>query len=81
MSANLAAQVQRIAADVFGLPLQRVTPQMSPRDIDNWDSIHHVNLVMALEQELGVEFEPEEIEQMESLDSIVRIVENKLGSG
>lgn len=79
MSATLAARVQRIAADVFGLPLQRVTPQMSPRDIDNWDSVHHVNLVMALEQELSIEFDPEEIEQMENIEAIVRIVQNKTG--
>ena len=79
MNQTVAARVQRIAAHVFGLPPQRVTPQLSPRDIDNWDSVHQVSLVLSLEQELGVEIEPEEIEQMENIEAIVRIVEKKLG--
>ena len=78
MSAAISDRIQRIAADVFNLPVHRVTPQTSPENVENWDSFQHLNLVLALEQELGVEFPPEEIEQMKDIAAIVRIVQNKL---
>ncbi len=43
-----------------------------------WDSLHHLNLVIELEEEFNVEFEPEEIASMRSFSKILEIVESKL---
>lgn len=71
-------QVLRIAADVFAVPAGELRPESSPDTIPNWDSLHHLNLVLALEQEFAVEFSPEEIEQLLSVELAAALVEEKL---
>ncbi len=77
MSNSISERVQRIAADVLQIPLRDVTPQTSPENVDQWDSVQHLNLVMALEQELNLEFQPEEIESMTDIGAIIKVVAAK----
>jgi acyl carrier protein len=71
-------RVARIAADVLAVPPEQVGPQSSPDTIETWDSLHHLNLVLALEQEFAIEFSPEEIEQLLSVELAAALVEEKL---
>jgi acyl carrier protein len=71
-------KTRAIVADIFEVPLETVTPQSSPDTIAAWDSMHHLNLVLALEQEFGVQFSPEEIEQLLSVELIVALVAEKM---
>lgn len=50
----------------------------SQRNCEQWDSMNHLNLIVELEMEYGVSFEPEEIAQMRSFDDVVRISKRKL---
>jgi len=77
MSSSHTERVRQIAADVFNLPLAQITPETSPQTVEHWDSVQHLNLVLALEQELGLEFLPEEIEQMKNVGAIVTLVDGK----
>ena len=77
MSTPLFENVRRIVSDVFEIPEERVKADSSPDNIETWDSIHHLNMVLALEQEFGVQFTPEEIEQLLSVELIVALVEEK----
>jgi acyl carrier protein len=71
-------RIRRIAADVFEVPVDRIGPASSPDTIETWDSLHHLNLVLALEQEFGVQFTPEEIEQLLSVELVAALVEERL---
>ena len=77
MNSSLMTQVGRIAADVFAIPLDQIGPHSSPDNVGNWDSIQHLNLVLALEQEFGIQFTPEEIEQLLSVELIADLVDEK----
>ena len=78
MSSQLLERVRGIAADVLQLPATQITPEASTENVESWDSVHHLNLVLALEQEFDLQFEPEEMEQMHSIAHIVNVLENKL---
>lgn len=69
--------VRAIAADIFQVTARRITLQSSPDTIESWDSLQHLNLILALEQSFGLEFEPEEIERMTSIGAILAILEEK----
>ena len=71
-------KTRAIVADIFEVPFETVTAQSSPDTIATWDSMHHLNLVLALEQEFGVQFSPEEIEQLLSVELIVALVAEKM---
>jgi acyl carrier protein len=71
-------QVQAIASDIFGVPAGKITADSSPETIENWDSMQHLNLVLALEEKFGLQLDPEEIEQMKSVGAVAALVEKKL---
>lgn len=73
-------QVQAIASDIFGVPAGQITADSSPETIETWDSIQHLNLVLALEEKFAVQLAPEEIEEMKSIGAVAAIVEKKLQS-
>jgi acyl carrier protein len=67
-----------MASDVFGLPADKITLTSTPEGIETWDSIQHLNLVLALQQKFGLRFAPEEIVQMKSIGDVIKLVEGKL---
>ena len=46
------------------LGLESATKALSQQNCDKWDSLRHLNLIVELESEFGVEFDPEEISGM-----------------
>ncbi len=81
MTAPLEDRVRGIAADVFAVPATKIGPASSPETIESWDSVHHLNLVLALEQEFNLQFEPEEIDQMKDIQHILDILGSKVTQG
>jgi len=65
--AAITDRVRRAVSDVFGIPVEQVTADSSPQTVEAWDSMGHLNLVLALEQSFGVQFSPEEIAAMVSV--------------
>ncbi len=67
-----------IAADVFKFPESSIGPASTPDTIESWDSLHHLELVLALEQEFGIQISPEEIEQLLSIELAACLIEEKV---
>ena len=74
----LLGKVQSIVTDLFQLERGTVTLTSSPKEIEQWDSVQHLNLVLALEQHFGVEFEPEEMEAIRTVGDIVALIARKV---
>ena len=68
-------QVRSIASDIFGIPADKVTAESSPETIENWDSMQHLNLVLAIEEKFALQLEPEDIEQMKNIGAVAALVE------
>ena len=75
---NVSDQIRTLASDIFGVPADQITPASTPETIETWDSIQHLNLVLALEEKFGLQLSPEEIEQMKSIGEVIQLVEAKL---
>jgi len=58
MSNNRIKQVMSV---VFEVPQERIGDDASTDNIDNWDSLRHLNLILALEEEFGVSIPDEEV--------------------
>jgi acyl carrier protein len=78
MSQQIFEKVQRLASDLFDVPASRITPDSSPQTLEHWDSVQHLNLVLALEEEFNVKFEPEDMEKMQTIGQVVEAVASKL---
>jgi acyl carrier protein len=75
LTASTFEQVRSVASDIFGVPADEVTADSSPETIDNWDSMQHLNLVLAIEEKFGVQLDPEDIEQMKNIGAVTELVE------
>lgn len=54
-----------------------ITTGTDQNNCDLWDSIHHLNLIVELEDAFHVEFEPEEIADMKSFEAVKKVVGSK----
>ena len=80
MSVETLEKVRGIAADVLQIDKTSLTPESSPQSIESWDSVQHLNLVLALEEEYGFQFLPEEMDQAKTVGTLARIVSAKRGA-
>ena len=71
-------QIRTIASDLFAIPIGQITAASSPENIESWDSVQHLNLVLALEEKFQMQLAPEEIEQMKNIGEVTKVVESKL---
>jgi acyl carrier protein len=79
VSEAMLFEVMEAAADVFGVPRSSLSPASSPLEIEAWDSIQNVNLVLSLEQRFSIQFAPEDLERMNTIGEIAEILAKKLG--
>lgn len=75
MTSSTFEQVRGIASDILGVPVDKITADSSPQTIENWDSIQHLNLVLAIEEKFGLQLEPEDIEQMKTVGAAAALVD------
>jgi len=68
-------RILKVITDTFGL--DSVDETVSQKSCDKWDSMNHLNLVIALEEEFDISLEPEEIGEMKSFEDINRIFSEK----
>jgi acyl carrier protein len=52
------------------LDIDSVSEEDSMQTIKSWDSLRHLNLVMAIEEHFGITFDPDEIPELTSVRSI-----------
>jgi acyl carrier protein len=78
MASTTFEKVRGASADIFQVPAAQITPVSSPETIESWDSVQHLNLVLALEEKFGIQFEPEEMDGMNSIGEIADLVDRKL---
>ena len=68
-------QVMNILKRVLGV--DNIDETVSQQNCAKWDSIAHLNLIVEIEMQFGISFEPDEIAEITSFQDIVRILEKK----
>lgn len=74
MNEQILNRVREIAGDVLDA---EVNAESSPLTIASWDSVRHIDLIVALESEYGVRFRPAEIDEAKSIGQIAGLVASK----
>jgi acyl carrier protein len=65
--------------DVFDDPTLKVSSDLSRQQEARWDSMNHLNLFFALEARFGIKFGVAEIEEVQSVGDLIRLVSEKTG--
>lgn len=72
-------QVRRVIAAILEIPESSVNDSSSPDTLEGWDSVNHINIILAMEQEFSLTFTDEEIVEMLSFELIVEVIKEKIG--
>lgn len=67
-----------IFLDVFELEEINLTENTSAAEIEQWDSLTHIQLVVALEKKLNIRFNAAEIQNWKNVGEIVEGIQAKL---
>ncbi len=67
-------KILEIVSQIMEVPLESVTLASSAETISSWDSLKHMNLVLALEETFGVLFSEEQIAELTQVGTILTIV-------
>jgi acyl carrier protein len=73
------ARFKKCAVEVLSVPEEKVVPEARFGDDLDADSLDLVELVMALEEEFGVEVPEEELEGVETVGQAYDLIAGKLG--
>lgn len=74
---KLEQDLRSIMAEVFEIPVDQINESTTMESVDTWDSLRHMELVVAIERRFSVEFEAEEALEMTSIEGIKRILSGK----
>ena len=69
-------RVVHVFCEVMGIGHEDINENLTPDDVENWDSLRHMNMVLALEEEFEVEFDDAQVMAMDRLGSIIEILNN-----
>lgn len=61
-------------SQVLQVEPEEISAESSPESIERWDSLKHMQLILALEDELGIQFPDDAIPELLSFDAIEKMV-------
>lgn len=73
-------KVEGLLAEVLQVPAAEINDDLSMKDVEAWDSLKHMELVVSLEQTFGLQLTFDEIVAMQSVGEIKRVMRGK-GAG
>jgi acyl carrier protein len=70
-------RLTEIFHDVFDDDSIVVTPQLTAADIDEWDSLTHIRLVVSIERSFGLKFSAAEVGRLKNVGEFVSLIQLK----
>lgn len=69
----------QVFRQVFDDPSIALTPTTTADEVEGWDSLSHINLIMAVENRFKIRFNQKEVSSFKNVGDLARCVESKLG--
>jgi acyl carrier protein len=67
-----------IFREVFDDDTLQIRPEMTADDVDGWDSLSHVNLIVAVETAFRIRFNRKELLTFKNVGDLLRCIEGKI---
>ena len=71
-------KVQGIFSDVFDDENLEINNSTNSEDVEEWDSLNHIQLVLSIEKTLNVRFKTGEIQSLKNVGEMVNLLEEKI---
>lgn len=68
------ARLAEIFQDVFDEDSIQVTPELSAKDVDGWDSLTHIRLLLTIEKAFKIKFKTSEIGKLQNVGDLAALI-------
>ena len=80
-SPDIYARLTQIFHDLFDDPELVLSPTLTAKDIEGWDSLNHVRLVLSVQKAFEVRFSAAEIGRLVNVGELVQLIASKTQPG
>ncbi len=77
---DILEQLQPIFQDILDQPELVVTRESNAQNVEDWDSLAHINLVTAIEKHFKIKFAFQELQGLKNVGEMVDLIRTKLAA-
>ena len=75
---QIYSRLTQIFHDVFDDETIEVTPQLSAKEVDGWDSLTHIRLILTIEKAFKIKFAASELGKLEDVDDLAALIKARI---
>lgn len=75
---EILKQIQNTFREIFNKTEMIISENTSPADVDEWDSLNHIQIVVALEKKFKIKFTSIELQNWRNVGDIVNSIQNRI---
>ena len=75
---QIYTRLGQIFQDVFDEDSIKVTPELSAKDVDGWDSLTHIRLILTIEKVFKIKFSTSEIGRLENVGDLAALIQARV---
>ncbi len=73
----LENKLEEIFREVFDDEKISINNEMDSNDVENWDSLNHVKLILACEEVFKIKFEVQEVDDLRKVKDLISLIKEK----
>lgn len=77
---EIRERLNQVFIDLFDDESIVLSDETTANDIEDWDSLEHINLIVAIEQEFNIKFNMNEVTTMKNVGEMIDIIASRLGA-
>jgi acyl carrier protein len=71
---QIYSRLTQIFEDVFDADSIKLSPELTAKDVDGWDSITHIRLILTIERAFKIKLSTSEIGKLENVGGLVAVI-------
>lgn len=75
---EILENLTKVFQDIFDDETIKLTDATTADDIEDWDSLEHINLIVAVEQEFKIKFNMNEVTSMKNVGEMIDIIASRI---
>jgi acyl carrier protein len=76
--ADIYEKLTRVFRDVLDDDVLEITPEMTANDVEDWDSLSHVRLILSVERIFDIHFSIIELAQFDNVGQLTDMIADKI---
>lgn len=81
MQDPIITDLTSVFREVFDDDELELKPEMTADDIDGWDSLTHIRLILSVQKAFSIKFSPVDMSRLKTVGDLIVLTRNKQGQG